>query len=1263
MWFVQQFEPRGTAYNMPLALRLKGPLNMAALEAAVQAIVRRHEAFRTTFRVANGEPVQVIGSHQPARIRHIDLRTLPDDRREAQARRLFRDESLQPFDLEHGPLFRFVVVQIADADHAMLWLVHHAVGDQWSFSILVRDLASYYGACLRGEQPAEQPLAIQYADFAAWQRHRHSGAALDNQLAYWKDRLRELPVLALPTDHPRPPQQTFRGSNLQATIAPALLAVLKKVSAREGVTPFMTLLACFKLLLARYSGQEDFAVGVPIANRTHVAAEDLVGTLVNTLVLRTSLGGDPTFKTLLTRIRETALGAYAHQDLPFERLVDELDVKREGGRSPLVQVLFNVPNAPMYDMDLSGLEYELFDFDSGAAQFDLSMSVETEIFGRVYLSYAIDMFEPATAQRLLEHYLRLLEQVLADPDRPLSAYEILNDAERQTLLTDWNRTQTPYPAERRADELIATQAAASPEAVAMSMDGQHLTYGDLEARANRLARYLQQRGVRRNSAVGICLERSTDLVVALLATMKSGGTYIPLDPAFPRDRLQFMARDADLKALVTHSELLQTLPEMSGRAVCLDDAAAAVAMLPDGPLEPGSGPDDLAYVLYTSGSTGKPKGVEISHRALTNFLCSMRTTPGCSGADRLLAVTTLSFDIAGLEIYLPLISGGKVELASRQEAADGRLLKERLREYRPTLMQATPATWRMLIAAGWHGNRRLRILCGGEALPADLAVQLLERCGELWNMYGPTETTIWSTMTRIRDAQTPISIGRPIANTQVYVLDRTLQPVPVGVAGELYIGGHGLARGYRNRTTLTAERFIAHPFAEHPGERLYRTGDLVRWSADGRLHHMGRLDFQVKIRGFRIELGEIEARLARHPAIAQAVATARPNRDGQNQLVAYIRAREGHAQPEAVELRTFVRTTLPDYMTPAHFVFLQAFPLTANNKIDIKALPEPVVASSARAAPAQPQGRLEVQLTALWRQVLEDETLGVHENFFDAGGHSLKAVQLVSYIEQVCGQTLPLATLFEAPTVAQMARLLQKNWKPSWDSLVAIQPAGDETPIFAVPGVGGNVLMFARLSKLMGTQRPFYGLQARGLDSAQKPFTSVRRMAAHYTQEIRSIRPRGPYIIAGACTGGVIAFEMARQLVAAGEKVTLMLMESWHPISARGPLFSGMLLWPMWALWQRITRRSGRDRVARATWHAVANYRPPPIAARMLHVIAAERPLHPRTADTRRMWDALTTEGCETHYMPALDSGQLFTPRHAGELADIVRDYIAREQG
>jgi amino acid adenylation domain-containing protein len=1302
MWFVQLREPEGTAYNMPFAVRMRGELDLNALTRSLEALVARHEAFRTTFTVMGGEPAQIVSSVTDTSVQTADLRHLPEADRVAEAARLFREQAMRPFDLSKGPLYRIVVARIGDRDHALLMLMHHAIGDQWSAGIVASDLSRLYNAFTRGQTAELQPLPVQYADYATWQREHLSGKALQEQLEYWRTKLRDVPVLALPTDRPRPAQRRFHGSQVVAPIPPHTLAALKRLSSTSGATAFMTLLACFKLLLHRYTNQEDIAIGAPIANRTRMETEHLIGTLVNTLVMRTSLEGDPTFSGLLSRVRETALEAYAHQDLPFERLVEELADRSVSDHAPLVQVLFNVANAPLRHIGLDGIELDLFEFDRGSAQFDLAMSVDPDRLGRLAISYSTEVYERETARQMLAHFLGLLEQVTSNPDKPLSAYSVITAEERAIMLGHWNRTASSYPESQRVDQLVAVQARRLPHVVAMAMatGNRRMTYAELDSAANQLAHLLRRRGVGAESLVGVCLERSPDMVVALLAVMKSGGAYVPLDPAFPRDRIHMMVEDAGLAFILTETSVSGLLPDMPDKTLCIDTARAQIAAEPrHDPGHVGS-PLDLAYILYTSGSTGKPKGVEISHRALVNFLCSMRRTPGCVETDSLLAVTTLSFDISGLELYLPLIVGARIEIASRRESSDGRLLRQRIEQTRPTLMQATPATWRMLIEAGWKGSDNLSILCGGEPLPRDLASQLLDRCKALWNMYGPTETTIWSTLDRVeRDAE--ITIGRPIANTSIFILDKHRQPVPAGVTGELYIGGDGLARGYRNRTELTAEKFVTSPFASAGSRRLYATGDLARFRPDGRIVHLGRIDSQVKIRGFRIELGEVQAALMGHDQIAQAVVAAKDDSSGLKQLVGYIIAR-GDEKPAAADLRTFLRTTLPDYMVPSNFIYMDEFPLTANRKIDVKALPAPSAPQATPLAPkVEPRGRLEVQLTVLWRQVLGNDNIGVHDNFFDNGGHSLKAVQLLSSLESVTGRQLPLATIFEAPTIAQMAQLLERaQWQPSWRSLVAVQPNGEAVPIFAVPGVGGNVLMFAKLSKLLGATQPFYGLQARGLDNTEAPFTSIPKMAAHYCSEIRSLRAKGPYVIVGTCTGGVIAYEMAQQLRGAGEEVVLSILESWHPKTARGPHWSMTALWPLFFVLDKVRsyartllRTPVREwpdffaskakllkgmvsgasddpttassyhpsLVVQATWRAVSSYVPGSYAGKLLNVVAERRVIRSGVVDTRLEWESLARGPNEHASIPAIDSGQMFVSPNVEMLASKLGSYLVAE--
>lgn len=1303
MWVIQQMDPGGTAYNMPFASRLKGRIDPAALHATVAFLVARHEAFRTSFEVAGDEPVQRIAAEAQVAIEEIDLRPLGSELHDTETRRLLRERALRPFDLARDPLLRITLIRRSDTDHVLLFLMHHAVGDQWSGGILAREIGLVYQAVLAGRTPALEPLRIQYADYAAWQREQLGGQALDGQLTYWRARLDSMSPLALPTDAPRPARPSSSGANLSVAIPPMTVDGLRRLSAAQGVTVFMALLAVFKLLLSRYSGQGDIAIGTPIANRTRTDTEDLVGTMVNTLVLRTDLSGDPSFTALLQRVRDTALQAYAHQDLPYERLVDELRRAGAVDSAPLIQVLFNVPNAPWARPAFPGLELEPFEFDRGSTQFDLSVTVDTEYFQRIHFEYSSELYRAETVARLADHYLQLLDAVIAQPAQPVSSLRMLMPDEYRRAVHDWNHTELALPAAGRVSELISGFALTTPHAVAVGMGGHTLTCLQLEQRSNQLANHLRGLGLGRSSLIGVCLERSPELLVALLAVMKCGAAYVPLDPAFPRERLQFMVEDAELALLLTHSALRERLMLDSTASLDLDRLGAALALEPDTAPHVATGADDLAYVLYTSGSTGRPKGVDISHRALINFLVSMQHEPGCTSGDTLLSVTTLSFDISGLEFYLPLTVGARVELAAQHEVNDAHALLERMAACRPSLMQATPATWGMLIEAGWSGDPKLVVLCGGEALSSALAARLLPRCKVLWNMYGPTETTIWSTLQRI-ESPTEISIGRPIANTTVYVLDRAMQPVPVGVPGEIYIGGRGVAQGYHLRPDLTEERFVRDPFSGVAGARLYRTGDLARYLIDGRIVHLGRSDHQVKIRGYRVEPGEIEAVLASHALVAQCVVAARDDRAGMTHLVAYVVPHPGMAW-DTTDMRNHLSSRLPEYMTPAHFVRLSGLPLTANYKVDINALPAPGFErnESAAAALTEPRGTMAVQLTALWRSVLDNDAIGVHDNFFEHGGHSLKAVRLLSMIERVYGRRLPLATLIEAPTVAQMEEMLSRaNWIPPWRSLVAISLRGAKAPLFAVPGVGGNVLVFAKLAALLARDRPVYGLQAKGLDGVEQPFTSIEEMAELYVSEIRSVKPHGPYLVGGTCTGGVVAYEMARSLRAQGETVALVIMESWHPSSYRSVpspgagldklrFLVGKLLADVRALarlparqWLAFVRRRFEqatvlldrgltetlaastyhsESVVRSTLKAVAAYRPSRYPGRLLNLVATRRPLEPGTEDTRRSWEGLATETSQAVFLPAEDSGRLFISPHVEALALHLEGFAERELG
>ncbi|MGK5533235.1 amino acid adenylation domain-containing protein [Streptomyces sp. URMC 129] len=1035
LWFLDQLNPGSAAYNVPGALRVTGPLDIGVWRRCVHEIARRHEALRTTFAEENGEPVQVVADDLPPQLTVVDCAHLRGPGGEDGIRALAREEFARPFDLRTGPLLRMTFLRLAPEEHILLLNMHHIVADLWSTSVLFGELVALYGAFVSGGASPLPALPIQYADYAVWQRRRLAGEGPAADLEFWRDTLAGAPpTLELPTDRPRPPVQTTRGGSVPFRLPAALMDEVRELSRREGVTPFMTMLAAFLVLLHRYSREEDIVVGVPVANRGRKEIERLIGYFVNTLALRTDLSGDPSFRDLLGRVRQATLGAFAHQELPFERLVEELHPHRDLSRTPVFQVSFVFQNIPLPEFDAGGLRVEYLEVESSTARFDLELQVFEWPGGLSgWFEYNADLFDAATVERMAAHLGLLVANLVADPELPITRVPMLTAAEETALRRHDDTTRRNWPQPLLAHRRFEEQAARTPDAGALTCAGTTLTYAELDARANRLAHRLRRLGVGPDTLVGICLDRSPEMVVALLAVLKAGGAYVPIDPGFPPDRIAFMLDDSGLPVLLTQRDVLTGLPPVKAEALCLDEIRAALdaepAVPPDAPVDAG----DLAYVIYTSGSTGRPKGVQIPHRALGNFLHAMKERPGIDAGDSLLAVTTFSFDIAMLELLLPLVEGARVILADRDVATDGARLAAALDSSGATMMQATPSTWRMLLDAGWTGRPGLRALAGGEALPPGLARRLLALGLELWNMYGPTETTIWSSVARVGDG--PVTLGEPIANTELYVLDRDGRLVPPGVPGELCVGGAGLARGYLGRPGLTAERFVPHPFA--PGARLYRTGDLVRRRADGTLDFLGRLDHQVKLRGYRIELGEIESVLARQPGVRDAVAVVREDVPGDQRLAAYVVTGAGAAagEEERARLRAALAERLPGYMIPSALVFLDALPLTPNGKTDRRALPAPGTAgdpgyaaggtagSRGSAAPRTPD---EAALCDLFAQVLGVERVGATDSFFDLGGHSLLATRLIARIRAARGVELEVRALFQHPTPAALAPMLRQ---------------------------------------------------------------------------------------------------------------------------------------------------------------------------------------------------------------------------------------------
>ena len=1027
LWFLDQFEPGSPVYNIPSAVRLSGVLDVAALERALASIISRHETLRTSIVTENGEPAAAVHEVEEWDLPVTDLQGLASGERDAAALKIASEESVRPFSLAQGPLFRNRLLVMGPQEHILILVVHHIVADGWSLGILVKELAAFYSATVTGKAVDLPELPVQYADYAHWQRRWLDGPVLEEQETYWRGRLSgQLPVLEMPLDRPRPALQTFNGDLVALTIPHAQVDRLQELARSERSTLFIVLLAGLSALLSRYSSQDDIIVGSSSSGRGRTEVEDLIGFFINNLVLRTDLSGDPSFRDLLGRTREVALGAFANQDVPFERLVEIVPTQRSLSYSPIFQVMFNFQSYPIGDLRLPGLFLSPVKMPVQATRFDLNLDAHEIKDGlALFLTYNTDLFDKETAERLLRHYVGFLANVVDEPESPLSVVDLLSADERDRMLTGWNATDRPLSTSA-LPALIAKRVATSPDSIAAVYDGAEVTYRELNERSNQIARALRAHGVGSEGLVGICLNRSMDMLVALLGILKAGGAYVPLDPTYPADRLRFMIEDSGLKVLVTESACRSVLPAEIGAVVELDSQADELSALATDDLDVAIDADQLAYVIYTSGSTGKPKGVEITHKNLVNFLQSMASSPGFSAADRLLAVTTISFDISGLELYLPLLAGGRVVLASREDCYDGVRLRRLMRESGATVMQATPATWRLLLDSGWREGNGLRLLCGGEALPRELADRLLGTGAELWNMYGPTETTIWSTVARVQPDDV-IAIGRPIDNTRIYVLDSNSQPVPVGVSGELYIGGEGLARGYLNREVLTAERFLPDPYSDQPGARMYRTGDLARYRDDGSIECLGRIDHQVKLHGFRIELGEIEAALESHDQIGQAAAVVREDSPGDRRLVAYLVA-TGDSTPDQSELRRHLQTSLPSHMVPSGFVTLSTLPLTPNGKVDRKSLPIP---DSDRpdldADYIAPSGELEKLIAGVWEEVLQLERVGIQDNFFDLGGNSLLIVRVQAKLADSAGHDVPLVELFQKPTVESLAQYLEKG--------------------------------------------------------------------------------------------------------------------------------------------------------------------------------------------------------------------------------------------
>ncbi|HEV7519269.1 MAG TPA: amino acid adenylation domain-containing protein, partial [Thermoanaerobaculia bacterium] len=1086
LWFLDQLDPGSAAYNIPVALKLCGRLDPAVLAASLQEIVRRHESLRTTFATiegGEGVPAQVIApiSETTLAVPRIDLRGLPAGDRERELRRLALAEAGRPFDLAHGPLLRATLAQLAESEHAALLTMHHIVSDGWSTEVLIRELCALYASRLLGRPSPLPELALQYADFAHWQRSYLSGEVLARELAYWQGALAGAATLDLPTDRPRPPMRRGRGAICRFSLPAEWTDDLERVSRAAGGTLFMTLLAGLAALLSRYTGQEDVAVGSPVANRTRREIEGLIGFFVNTLLLRTGCSQDPSFRDLVAAVRRTALSAYEHQDVPFEKVVEELSPERDPSRTPLFQVMLVLQNASRDFLELPGLTLEPMSVDGETAKFDLTLALSE---GSAGLSgaweYDRDLFEAATVARLSGHFANLLAGAMARDGSRLSELPLLGDAERQQVLVQWNETGSAPAAGSCLHELFAAQVARTPEATALIDGERRFSYRALDAWANRLARHLRRVGVGPEVRVGLFVERSARMVAAMLAVLKAGGAYVGLDPRYPQDRLAFMLKDAAAAVLLTEESLLPLLPEHGAWVVRLDAGEGGDALFAVESEEPldrawqAAGPGNLAYLIYTSGSTGKPKGVAIEHAsaaALVGWAGEVFPAAALSGV---LASTSICFDLSVFEIFVPLSWGGRVILAENALALPSLPAAPEV-----TLVNTVPSVIAELVRSGALPAGAATVNLAGEALKRELVEEIYRQPGvrQVFNLYGPSEDTTYSTWAAVppaaADALGAPAIGRPIAGTRAYLLDARLVPVPLGVPGELYLAGAGLARGYLGRPELTAERFVPDPFSEIGGERLYRTGDLARYRPearpDGDLEYLGRLDHQVKVRGFRIELGEVEAALAAHPAVAEAAVLVREEAAGGRGLVAYVMPRDAAAGPAlAATLRSDLGRRLPDYMVPARFAVLEHLPLTPNGKVDRKALaalraviPD-LEGEGAPAGSIAPVTSGEKLLAGIWEQLLGIEQVGANDNFFALGGHSLLATRLAARVQQTFGVALPLRWVFEAPTVATLAARIEGARSALAMPAPGMVPISPISPMSATLRDGALPLSFAQ---------------------------------------------------------------------------------------------------------------------------------------------------------------------------------------------------------
>ncbi|MDB6068034.1 MAG: non-ribosomal peptide synthetase [Pedosphaera sp.] len=1258
LWFLDQLEPESPLYNMPGVARLTGALDCAALEQSLGAMMARHETLRTRFICSEGEPFQLIDEEIKFSLPLKDLKNKGESPGELE--RLIRAEANRPFNLNTDHLLRVTLVRLGAEEHVLLVNMHHMISDERSFRNLFRELAAFYRGFVE-EKPASLPeLPVQYRDYACWQKERLQGEALEKQLRFWKEQLSGNPSAAeLLTDRPRSSRSSCQGASQSRRLKPEITERLKRLAERERTTLFIVMLAGFKALLHRYTEQEDIVISSPVAGRNSPESEDLIGLFVNTLPLRTKVPDGLSFLELLARVGEAVLDAQSHQDIPFEKLVAVLDRERSLNLMAFTRIMFRVQDGANDPPALPGLKFEFLDAGPALCKFDLLLAVSETPQGLVMVAqYNAELFDASTMARLLEHYEILLEGIVAQPTHCLWELPLLKETERRQLLAEWNGSRAEFPRNRCVHELFEEQVRQRPDACAVIFGRSRLSYDELNARANQLAHHLKKAGVKPGMRVGICAERSLEMVVGLLGILKTGAAYAPLDPGSPKERLRGMLEDLQVPVLLAQQRLLTILPEtvppisnstaegeaavrcsrqFSHFVVCLDTDWKAISREPPQNLATQTPAENIAYISFTSGSTGRPKGVCVPHRGIVRLVKNSNFA-SFSTQEVFLQLGPISFDASLFEIWGALLNGGQLVLPPPQlpSLSD---LAEIIRKHQVTTAWFTAGLFNQMVDEMPEGLNPLRqILTGGDVVsPPHIkkALDSLPHC-RIINGYGPTENTTFTTTFEITpafDGQSPVPIGRPIANTECYILDRHLRPVPIGVPGELFVGGDGLAAGYVNQPELTAERFIPNPFKL--GTVLYKTGDWVRYLADGNIEFLERSDLQVKIRGFRVELGEIESKLLLHPGVRQCAVVARPDASGMKQLVAYIVPAMRPA-PTAADCQQFLRELVPDYMVPALFATLEILPLSPNGKVDRRNLPAPQLAQEA-VDEAGPKDEVERELQQVWEAILNARPIGVRDKFFALGGHSLLAVRLVARVEKVFGKKLQVAAVFENPTIEQMAHLLRDDPSPGRrSSIVEIQPRGFHPPLLLVHGAGGGMFWgYNNLAHHLGPDQPVYAFNSRGLEGLEE-LKTIEALAESYLADLHAFQPRGPYFLGGYCFGGIVAYEMAHRLRKQGEDVALVALINSFPSNSS---YVNFRLSPSAALkfaWNFCMKAIYSMPGSAKQWTAFLRWKMRQLAHRWKHGVASLSPaagpdqvnvdeyqdLSQYPADQRRLWQA-----------------------------------------